>query len=224
MDYGIIGNRRYIGLVKNVDIIGEMLKNKLDELEDLGYDPANGFIYGFSFGGRIAIMGGILYGPRRIAQIDVCDMAGPFFDKNPVLNSKAAAKNVQCIHTSSSKGTWARDCHQNWNMGFCGQQQLAADVDDNPQSHGMCNVFYNAAFENNFYAEAEPTQCPSAGFQVPYWPSKFKMGYQEKRKHLIQGQFYASTWYQYPFTKTRKLRVNRNNLVKASLRFINRRQ
>jgi hypothetical protein len=55
-------------------------------------------------------------------------MAGPGFDatfrKTP--DPTLAAKNVQCIHTSSDKGTSSRNCCQNWNMGDCGKRQPAA--------------------------------------------------------------------------------------------------
>lgn len=138
---------------------------------------------------------------------EVCDMAGPLFDKFPILDSRAAAKNVQCIHTSSSKGTWNRDCHQNWNMGYCGKYQLAEETNgDNTQSHGLCNVFYNAAFHHNYYAEKIPFQC-NVGYIKPYWPKKFKMGYNEKRKKMVYGELFASTWWDYPYSRTRKLKL-----------------
>lgn len=140
-------------------------------------------------------------------------MAGPVFDKFPILDSRAAAKNVQCIHTSSSQGTWNRDCHQNWNMGYCGRYQIAEETNpDHAQSHGMCNIFYNAAFRHNFYAEERPTQC-NVGYIEPYWPPLFKMGYNERRKNTVFGELFASTYRHYPYTKTRKIRRRYINIA-----------
>lgn len=132
-------------------------------------------------------------------------MAGPLFDKYPNLNSKAAAKNVQCIHTSSNQGTSERNCHQNWNMGYCGKYQLAEETSDNLRSHGLCNSFYNAAFHHDFYAETHPFQC-NVNYIRPYWPFKFKMGYMESRKNKVYGEFFASTWSKYPYTNFRKIK------------------
>lgn len=136
-------------------------------------------------------------------------MAGPVFDKFPVANSREAAQNVQCIHTSYREGTWGRDCHQNWNMGYCGKYQVAEEGNpEKSRSHGLCNVFYNAAFHHNFYAEDVPYQC-DVGYIRPYWPINFKMGYMERRKHKVRGELFASTWHHYPYTKTRKFRRRR---------------
>uniref|UniRef100_T1GNU6 Lipase domain-containing protein n=1 Tax=Megaselia scalaris TaxID=36166 RepID=T1GNU6_MEGSC len=142
MNYGVAAATKYFGLVRNVDILVEMLLEKLQELEYLGFKPANGYMYGFSYGARLVVWAGILFGHQRIGEIDVCDMAGPLFDKFPVSNTRSAAKNVQCIHTSSKEGTWGRDCHQNWNMGMCGKYQLAEENNpENTGSHGLCNSF-----------------------------------------------------------------------------------
>lgn len=71
--------------------------------------------------------------------------SGPGFVFKPNLIPMLAAKNVQCeisiqprlvwrvtlslllgIHTSISKGTMKRNCHQDWLMGRCGRIQEAA--------------------------------------------------------------------------------------------------
>lgn len=71
--------------------------------------------------------------------------SGPGFVFSPNLIPTLAAKNVQCkiriwsglmwqvtmilfkgIHTSISKGTMKRNCHQDWLMGRCGRTQEAA--------------------------------------------------------------------------------------------------
>ena len=57
-----------------------------------------------------------------------CDPAGPVFDMVPVRDPLAAAKNVQCIHTSIDGGTLRRNCNQDWLMGICGIFQYAAGL------------------------------------------------------------------------------------------------
>lgn len=74
MNYAVVGATKYFGLVRNVDVLGEILMEKLIDLEQQGFDPSNGYMYGFSLGARIVILAGILYGPKRIDQID-----GKFF-------------------------------------------------------------------------------------------------------------------------------------------------
>lgn len=55
----------------------------------------------------------------------VCDPAGPGFDGTNTSSPITAALNSQCIHTASGGyGTRERNCHQNWNMGNCGESQI----------------------------------------------------------------------------------------------------
>lgn len=50
--------------------------------------------------------------------LKACDSAGPgFLLYDAEHDPKDAAKNVQCIHTSTDAGTWTYDCHQDWLMG-----------------------------------------------------------------------------------------------------------
>lgn len=70
MNYGVVGSGKYFGLVRNVDVLAELLVEKLQELEQLGFDPSNGFMYGFSYGSRLAILAGTLFGQQRIGEID----------------------------------------------------------------------------------------------------------------------------------------------------------
>lgn len=115
----------------------------------------------------------------------VCDQAGPGFDKN-ILNSlnspRNSAQNVQCIHTSSDKGTRKRDCHQNWNMGNCGNSQVAAG----PRplgSHGLCPYFYNHAFKHRFLAIPKPKNCRSNRNASGNVFGNFSMGYMDALKY-----------------------------------------
>lgn len=108
-----------------------------------------------------------------------CDMAGPGFDFRQQPDHKMAAKNVQCVHTSRDKGTRHMHCHQNWRMGNCGYTQDAAS--DPPfGSHGLCPYMYVSAFEHEFYAVPQPSEC-IAKMPAIYWPEKFRMGYLENR-------------------------------------------
>lgn len=129
-------------------------------------------------------------------------MAGPGFDEKPqrLFDPKESAKNVQCIHTSADAGTKQRNCHQDWNMGICGYHQIGAKKPP-LGSHGLCPIFYNSAFDNNFYAEENPQQCTKVQIRQRYWPENFKMGYMEKRKPYVYGEFYASTTKYYPYTR-----------------------
>lgn len=138
----------------------------------------------------------------------------------PNLVPTLAAKNVQCkissayvvmtswiilqiysgIHTSISKGTMKRNCHQDWLMGRCGRVQEAAgprpkgkmkknenfvyfsfEIVFPSGSHGLCPHFYNAAFTHDFYATKNILRCTSRRL-VEKFPDFFKMGYMETRK------------------------------------------
>lgn len=129
--------------------------------------------------------------------IQACDPAGPGFDYYNVevtRNPQDAAKNVQCIHTSSNMGTAVYNCHQNWRMGVCGSYQIGGrdwsylncelyQICTTPKaigSHGLCNDLYINAFEVDFVAN-NSYNCPSYR-KVKNLPTKFKMGYMETRK------------------------------------------
>lgn len=52
------------------DAISEVLAGKLRQMERQGFSPDRGFIFGFSYGGRLALEAAHRYGPKRIKQID----------------------------------------------------------------------------------------------------------------------------------------------------------
>jgi hypothetical protein len=80
-------------------------------------------MFGFSFGGRIAIKVGSDLN-STIETVDVCESAQPAFQGHETIlrniPSTKAGKNVRCINTSSGYGTTVYDCHQNFRMGNCG--------------------------------------------------------------------------------------------------------
>lgn len=115
----------------------------------------------------------------HISNSTVCDMAGPGFDVLGVVDHRAAAQNVQCIHTSYDKGTRLYNCHQNFRMGNCGLSQIGAK--EPPfGSHGLCTYMYVNAFENDFFAVDKPSKCTSKN-PAKEVPTHYRMGYQENR-------------------------------------------
>ncbi|CAO1409946.1 unnamed protein product [Diamesa hyperborea] len=182
------------------------------QLNESGVKDDDLFMYGSSIGARLVIDAGVKFGVNRINQIDVCDPAGPGFDYNshklPELPT-LAAKNVQCIHTTSNYGTFNYNCHQNWRMGYCGWSQVGALAFPNG-SHGLCNNYYNSAFENDFiennYYNCIPTKLPLVVTQLP---DNFTMGYREERRNsLISGEIFSVTSVKNPWTVVNDLIYN----------------
>ncbi|XP_058822932.1 pancreatic triacylglycerol lipase-like [Topomyia yanbarensis] len=195
---------------RNIDYFGELLPyfsylannltDHLRRLESMGFDPAAGFIFGFSFGAQLAFEAGRRFGFKKLARIDACEPAGPGFDGDSdysLLDPKQAAKGVQCIHTSSNLGTHRRSCQTNWNMGKCGKEQVAAGPFPKG-SHGLCPFFYNSAFTHNFYAVPMPKGCTSSRY-TGCWPRGYKMGYFSDMNSDIQGEFFSPTTKFYPY-------------------------
>ncbi|XP_065086366.1 uncharacterized protein LOC135708296 [Ochlerotatus camptorhynchus] len=203
MDYSTFSSGAYTYLFRRFDEISSVLLKfvRILQYEGMLFDKL--FMFGFSFGGQLVLDVGNQVGFNAIEAIDTCDMAGVGFDQDRFfkgIHFRNAAKNVQCIHTSIDKGTKLMNkCHQDWRMGQCGFRQPAAG---NPPlgSHGLCPVFYNLAFEKNFYAESKPLDCIMLRDPSAEYPSKFKMGYAEKRKEQVRGELYAQTSNQFPYT------------------------
>lgn len=144
----------YLDLILNFDRISDVLLKKLNQFERDGFDPSNGFVFGFSMGAQLAINTGRRF-HGKLDAIDgklyfivscvlskplctlilifsylACEPAAPGFYPNPFYQSrgspKLAAKNVQTIHTSINYGSLERDSHQDWLMGNCGADQPGA--------------------------------------------------------------------------------------------------
>ncbi|XP_037043896.1 uncharacterized protein LOC119079910 isoform X2 [Bradysia coprophila] len=183
MNFSTYANDRYVRLVRSFDAIAHVLHIHLLELERIGFDMTEGYLFGFSFGGRLVCEAARRLGIRVIKDIDVCDMAGPPFDIRGPTDFTLSAQNVQCIHTNSGdKGTRHFTCHQNWRLGNCGFSQDAA-LPAPLGSHGLCPYMYVNAFENDFYAVEKPAACQS-NHPARNWPTNFKMGYLEDRKRF----------------------------------------
>lgn len=172
----------YLDLLEVFEDLVKVVYMKLYKLQAAGFDlQSKGYIFGFSFGSRLAVEGAALLGHQKVNEVDLCDMAGPgFVNVREMTKTMLVAVNTQCIHTSNDKGVYLRECHQDWNMGCCGKYQIAAGL-DNKISHGLCPVLYNLAFTKNFYAVPNVFNCTSRR-EVKIMPDKFKMGYMENRK------------------------------------------
>ncbi|CAO1409365.1 unnamed protein product [Diamesa serratosioi] len=199
----------YFELLSKFDSIGDILIRKLLLLEKEGFAPDNIYIFGFSFGAHLALYSGITFGDGRIGEIDVCDPAGPGFDRFVSINPMLAAKNVQCIHTSIRKGTTKRNCHQDWMMGQCGIKQDGAGPSPKG-NHGLCPHFYNSAFENNFFAIENIYNCRSLR-TAQNIPPYFKMGYMETRKNEVLGDLFSPTAECYPYN------YNENDTISSKI-------
>jgi dienelactone hydrolase len=70
MDYGVYSLQKYTTLLQHFKGITNVLWQKFRWLEDRGFDPSSGFIFGFSFGAHVALQAAIQFGPQRIAAID----------------------------------------------------------------------------------------------------------------------------------------------------------
>jgi hypothetical protein len=149
MDFSVIAQVHYIKLVQYFELIVEALAIKLQHLQFEGYRPEDGYLFGFSYGAHVALRAPIkAYGFRQFGEIDgnlkiilvelsflryhflvvVCEPTGLGFEGTFRMYQDAslAAQNVQCIHTSRNLGIKARTCHQDWNMGQCGNFQEGA--------------------------------------------------------------------------------------------------
>lgn len=70
MDYKRYSRQPYMSLFTMFDSLSEVLAGKLRQMERLGFSPDRAFIFGFSYGGRLAVEAAQRFGPRRISQID----------------------------------------------------------------------------------------------------------------------------------------------------------
>lgn len=121
------------------------------EFFDLGFNPVNAHLFGFSFKAHVVFEGAYQYGDKKVARVDGCDPACPLFPAcaPSVRHAKDSGKDVQCIHTSSDYGTTLRYCQKDIDMGRCG---LSQDAASSPPlgSHGLCPIFYNNSFVYDF--------------------------------------------------------------------------
>ncbi|XP_062560039.1 pancreatic triacylglycerol lipase-like [Armigeres subalbatus] len=189
-------------LYPKFDLLVNSLTQYLQRLEALGFDPDDGFIYGFSFGANIALEAGRRFGLQRIGRIDVCEPTSIQFDNDKryfALDPKLAAKKVQCIHTSKTLGTRRRDCHVSWSMGSCGEYQSAAGPFPKGP-HGLCPHFYNSAFTHRFLAVPKPNNCYSNRYALR-WPLGFRMGYFCDMESGVHGELFAATTKNYPYNE-----------------------
>lgn len=128
-----------------------VLIRKFKQLEELGYDPGNGFLFANGFSSELFFSSAYNYSPCTIGRIDSCDAAKPQYLENsaPVQDAKYSAKNVICYHSSSAYGTNLRYCQKDINFGRCGIYQPAS-LSTPYTNHELCPYFYNNTFTVDF--------------------------------------------------------------------------
>lgn len=177
MDYSRYSHPDYFLLTTHFNNLSELLARKIRHVTN---NYGNVFIFGFSFGARIAFEAGKRVGYQAIDQIHACDPAGPAFDNAfRAVDPKRSAKYVYCINTSVDKGTSVYNCHLNFRMGVCGKQQIGA-THKPYRSHGLCPFYYNSAFEHDF-VHNNIYNCTTNRLATTI-PKDFKMGYMEDRR------------------------------------------
>uniref|UniRef100_A0A1I8M4U5 Uncharacterized protein n=1 Tax=Musca domestica TaxID=7370 RepID=A0A1I8M4U5_MUSDO len=207
IDYSNWSKKPYLDLVQKFDIISHILYEEILELIRRGVDPANGYMFGFSYGGQLASKIGrqlIHYNDYMFKQIDMCDIAGPGFDFLSYATHREAAENVACYYASLDKGTQFRSCHQNILLGHCGYTQPAILSQPYFSSHGLSVQIYINAFDYPFYGSSKlPTWC-LAGNPVLNLPEGFKVGYNGDIGSHIQGDIFVPTGLNYPYNLSKR--------------------
>lgn len=67
MDYYKYASDGYFNVVAKFDSISNVLLKKLNQFEKNGFDPSNGFAFGFSLGGQLVINAGRDFGGKLSA-------------------------------------------------------------------------------------------------------------------------------------------------------------
>lgn len=161
------------------------------------------FMYGFSFGARVAVQAGMTGTNGQIGRMNLCEPVGILFDNAP--DPKRAAKSVECIHTSGLEGTTNYNCHIDWRLGLCGIHQFAANLERD--SHQFCNYFYISSFSNEFkpfpYQEIAAAFCFTNSSYIASTKgacSNARMGYLNPVDATVcRGQYFVPTSATYPY-------------------------
>lgn len=214
--YSTLKNRNFskelYGILRlNFVAIQSVITRKLQQLDELGFDPSKGHMFGFSFGSHLVLESAYQYGPKKLGRVDVCDPAGPYFvsDSDSVMHAMDAAVAVQCIHTCSTFGTRDRYCQKNINMGRCGHSQPASPFFAIASNHNFCPTFYINAFTNDFFLI--PKEKVKETLKVTCYPRKetpnvtlfsepAKMGYYLDMS-IPDGEYYSLTYNDAPYNK-----------------------
>lgn len=70
MDYSPYATDTFLRLVRHFDPITYVLTTTLRQLEEIGFQMFNGYMFGFSFGGQVVTEAGRRIGFNRMALID----------------------------------------------------------------------------------------------------------------------------------------------------------
>lgn len=138
-------------MVTHFDGMVAVVIRKFKQLEELGFDPGNGFLFANGFASHLFFTGAFNYSPCTIGRLDSCDAAKPQYLNNsaPVQAARRSAKSVNCYHTSQAYGTNLKYCQKDINMGRCGIYQPAS-VPTPYTDHELCPYFYNNTFTVDF--------------------------------------------------------------------------
>lgn len=79
MDYGFYSKLDYGLLMTHFNGLQALVTSFLVMLENVGFNPDNGWLFGFSYGAHLAFEGAYQFGPQRLNRVDTCDPAGPGF-------------------------------------------------------------------------------------------------------------------------------------------------
>ncbi|KAH8403471.1 hypothetical protein KR222_006883, partial [Zaprionus bogoriensis] len=204
IDYSKVASSSYMRLHAHFEHLTDTIASIVISLIKYGFDPSQGYLFGFSFGGQLAsAVGRSLPSHLKLQNIDTCDMAGPGFDPI-VLDHSKAGKNVQCFHTSLDKGTLVHSCHRNIMLGGCGLSQPSVASQIHLGSHGLCVQIYINTFDYPFYAVKDPPrECVSITAAANI-PNDYTVGYEENFNKKVIGKIFVPTSLHYPYNLSKK--------------------
>lgn len=200
-------NMAYATMVTHFTGLVDVVVRKLHQMEQLGFDPSNAFLFANGFSSHLFFIGAYNYSPCTIGRIDACDPAKPQYLNNsaPVQLAKRAAKSVVCYHTSKGYGTNLRYCQKDVNWGRCGTWQPAT-VTTGLTNHQLCPYFYNNTFTIDFDVVTKSdveiyysTTCNDRT-KAPVTSADEKIHTGPRMKVCIpNGEYYALTTNVYPY-------------------------
>ncbi|XP_037947671.1 uncharacterized protein LOC119679401 isoform X2 [Teleopsis dalmanni] len=200
IDYRHYAKAPYIQLYRNFKKITDIMYLKLLSLINVGFNPSNGYMFGFSYGGQLATQIGAALKPHfTFYNIDTCDMAGPGFDLFNNFDHTIGAELVQCLHSSRDKGTAFYTCHQNVRLGKCGYTQAAVISQNRFSNHGLCVQIYINAFDYPFYAICNGQKLCGTTSAAVNIPRGYTIGYKENPNMNITGEIFVPTSANFPY-------------------------
>ncbi|XP_063697517.1 uncharacterized protein LOC134828469 [Culicoides brevitarsis] len=206
-DYDSYAKSGYFPMVTHTMEIAKILIKFFEQMETMGYDPADAFLFGNGFSSHLFFIAAYNYSPCTIGRIDSCDAAKAKFlnDSEAVHLAPKAAKNVICYHTSRAWGTHLRYCQKNINFGRCGIHQPAT-VPTRLTNHELCPYFYNNTFTVNFPIVPKEvvhkhykTKCRNSTITPNLLPGDRQFAGPRLKTCIPNGEYYVLTEKEYPY-------------------------